>query len=108
MHGVSLIEGGRYASTSIAEGKRERGEEISGNFIAEVPNDATLGEGSYGKVWRAKDRRSNVWYSRSRTPKLCPELGGVCSRVGRERCSHVHERLLAFTVHKCCSELNTV
>ena len=35
-------------------------------------------------------------------------LGDFTSRVGRERCSHVHEHLFAFTVRKYCSELNTV
>merc|ERR1712000_405800 len=39
------------------------GNEISGHFVAEVPSETILGEGSYGKVWRAKDRRNDTWYA---------------------------------------------
>ena len=41
--------------------------------------------------------------------KLYGMLAGfVVHRVGREHCSHVREHLFAFTVHKYCSESNTV
>eukprot|EP00929_Paragymnodinium_shiwhaense_P004417 TRINITY_DN10533_c0_g1_i1.p1 TRINITY_DN10533_c0_g1~~TRINITY_DN10533_c0_g1_i1.p1 ORF type:complete len:1124 (+),score=158.78 TRINITY_DN10533_c0_g1_i1:745-4116(+) len=43
--------------------QRRSGQMVTGKHFKRIPEESELGEGSYGKVWRALDRRSGVMYA---------------------------------------------
>lgn len=47
----------------LVAAQRESGRPMAGNIVAHAPDEATLGTGSYGRVWRGRDRRTGVWYA---------------------------------------------
>lgn len=48
---------------NMVEARRAAGNTLTGDMVLQVPHEAELGKGQYGRVWRAKDRRSGTVYA---------------------------------------------
>lgn len=68
--------------TAVQNGSVSMGPQASGRGLSQIPYEAVLGEGSYGIVWRAKERSTHTWYA-VKTIKTSRE-GGEQSSARRE------------------------
>merc|ERR1719424_2566736 len=84
----------RHASASSSE--------ASGRNFMRVPDEAVLGEGSYGLVWRAKDRLTSNWYA---VKNIKNNRQGAPSVASRECEVADHIRMMP---HPCIVKLHHV